>query len=308
MGKLLVAGYCSIDHIVKLDNDPVIGHTSLILNKDSSKPYYGGCSINIASILSKVGLPATPIVRVGDDFKSSGFEQFLLDNHVDMSLTKIIPNEVTSHSYLLETSSGNHVTLFHPGAMHSKNFTPYDETNFKDARLLVLTINAYQDNVHLLNLARKYQIPLALGMKLDKDGLPDDLLKEIISEIKILFANENEIDYILKVCNYTSPQELFNDNLEIIVMTKGSEGSLVMTQNLNIHIPVYKDINLVDTAGAGDAYIAGFLYGYLNDLDLTTSGFMGSVMSSFILEAVGCTTNIPTKNEFIQRLNKFRRS
>ena len=192
--------------------------------------------------------------------------------------------------------------------MHSKNFTPYDETNFKDARLLVLTINAYQDNVHLLNLARKYQIPLALGMKLDKDGLPDDLLKEIISEIKILFANENEIDYILKVCNYTSPQELFNDNLEIIVMTKGSEGSLVMTQNLNINIPVYKDINLVDTAGAGDAYIAGFLYGYLNDLDLTTSGFMGSVMSSFILEAVGCTTNIPTKNEFIQRLNKFRRS
>jgi adenosine kinase len=61
----------------------------------------------------------------------------------------------------------------------------------------------------------------------------------------------------------------------------------------------------VDTTGSGDAFMAGFLYGYLKGRNIKDCCSLGSVLSSFIIEKVGCTTNAPTEQKFLERFDKF---
>ena len=80
MGKpmdFLTSGYVSMDHMVKIKSPARIGFTSLIANKTNMDIYYGGCSVNIAYALCRLGLSAMPILRVGDDYETNGFKAFL---------------------------------------------------------------------------------------------------------------------------------------------------------------------------------------------------------------------------------------
>jgi sugar/nucleoside kinase (ribokinase family) len=61
-------------------------------------------------------------------------------------------------------------------------------------------------------------------------------------------------------------------------------------------------VNIVDTIGAGDAFDAGFLYGYLNRWDLETSLRLGVVCGALSTQAAGGTIAQPTLNEALAYL------
>lgn len=306
MKKVLTTGYPSMDRIVKLDKSPRVGHTSIVLNQESNDIFYGGCALNISVILGKLNVSNAPIIRVGKDYDEIKLGEYLEKHNIDQSGIMRVDDKITSFSYLLQTVDGDHVTLFHPGAHSEENFVNYNEKLFQDARMVVMTINSKSDNDETLKLVKKYDIPLAFGMKLDETGYSDDILEKVFTSMEIMFANEYETDVLLRKFNIKGIKGFFDfPKLKIFVVTKGSEGSTIYTKDGQIiEVPVVKPKRVLDTAGAGDAYIAGFLYGYLNNLTVEQSGRIGSTVSSFIIEEVGCTTNSPTLKQLKERYNK----
>ena len=306
MKKVLITGYPSMDRIVKLNKAPMVGHSSIILNQDSNDIFYGGCSINIAVILGKLNVPNTPLISVGKDFEQIKLAEYLKNNNVDLSGIMKVDDKITSFGYLLQTETCDHVTLFHPGAHSDENFVPYDEELFKNARMVVITINAKADLLETIRLVKKYNVPLAFGMKLDETTFSIDVLEEIFNLVEIIFANEYEMSVLRQWFKLNSISAFFKfPKLKIIAVTKGSRGSTIYTrENEIIEIPVVRPKRILDTTGAGDAYIAGFLYGYLNNLGYKKAGRLGSTISSFIIEEVGCTTNSPTLETLKERYDK----
>jgi sugar/nucleoside kinase (ribokinase family) len=57
----------------------------------------------------------------------------------------------------------------------------------------------------------------------------------------------------------------------------------------------------VDTVGAGDGYVAGFMYGYSKGKSLELCAQYGSTVSSFVIEKRGSTTNLPTLVQMLSR-------
>ena len=114
---VLTSGYVSMDHMLKIGTPAQVGFTSLVTNADNTQVYYGGCSVNIACALCRLGLAAMPLIRVGRDYAQTGFEAFLAENRIPTEGVTLRAEDITSVCYLVQDNEGQHITLFYPGAM-----------------------------------------------------------------------------------------------------------------------------------------------------------------------------------------------
>lgn len=74
---------------------------------------------------------------------------------------------------------------------------------------------------------------------------------------------------------------------KIVIVTLAELGSVIYDGQRFVDIPPF-EINLLDSTGAGDTYMAGFTYEYLNTGgDLKRSGCFASCVSSIMIEQIG---------------------
>ena len=82
---------------------------------------------------------------------------------------------------------------------------------------------------------------------------------------------------------------------ELVVVTLGSNGSLVVNKD---YIEVIKSITkekVIDTTGAGDIYAGGFIHGLINNYSLKKCGEIGSICAGQIITQLGSRSNIDLK-------------
>lgn len=308
---VITSGYVSLDRIIKTKTLVRYGYTSLIENSNNARIYYGGCSTNISYLLAKLGMKALPVIRVGEeDYRETGFYEYLKNAGVCLDAVEIIPDETTSNCYLIADANNNHITIFYPGAMDKKYSGNLKDEFFEEARLGVLTVGAYEDNVEFYNKCMKHNVPLVFGMKCDFDAFPEEFFKKVLFSSKIIFTNQGEREEIERMFGLETITELFEKgNAGIIITTLGKNGSVYFQKTedgiISNKIEAAEFGKVVDTTGSGDAYMAGFLYGYLNGMHVEECCKLGSVLSSFVIETVGCTTNAPVLEDFMERYKKF---
>lgn len=309
---VIISGYVSMDRIIKIANPAKVGFTSIIENSDNARIYYGGCCTNIAYLLAKLGKKAMPVIRLGaEDLEQIGFLDELRRVGVSTDGISIIEGETTSNCYLILDRDRAHITIFYPGAMDEKYSGEMNQKLFENSRLAVLTIGAYRDNVEFFSKCKSANIPLVFGMKSDFDGFPVPFLEEILNYSEIIFTNEAEREEIERLYRLSSITDLFDKGrARVIVTTCGKHGSRFYVKGKHGieqgSVGAAEAGAPVDTTGGGDAYMAGFLYGYLNGDSIYECCRKGSVLSSFVIEKVGCVTNAPDEKEFIKRCETLK--
>jgi sugar/nucleoside kinase (ribokinase family) len=78
----------------------------------------------------------------------------------------------------------------------------------------------------------------------------------------------------------------------LAVMTRGAEGSAVVTAQGPVLVPADAVDAVVDTTGAGDLYAAGFLYGLTHGLDPEQSARLGAMCSAEIISHLGARPQV----------------
>lgn len=307
---VLTSGYVSMDHIIKIASPTKVGFTSLVTNKSNARIFYGGCSVNISYALSKLGMVSLPVLRVGGDWEENGFRAFLEEGGVPLDGITVLPEEATSVCYLLQDNNNDHITVFYPGAMDGKYAAPMNEELFQGTRLGVITVAPEKDNREFFSKCRENNVPVVFGMKDDFDAFPEDFLKELLTGSKIIFTNEVEREIIEKIYGFSDITELFGiGEADIIVTTLGKDGSICYIREENgirqERIGICPVEQVVDATGSGDAYMAGFMYGYLNGYKPEQCCKLGGTLSSFVLQAEGCCTNVPDKEALLKKLAEF---
>lgn len=302
--EVLTSGYVSMDHIIKLKTPAKVGFTSIVENQSSAEIFYGGCSVNIAYELCKLGIDAMPLIRVGKDYESTGFKSFLEEAKVPTHGVNIIEEDITGYCYLLQDNNNEHITIFYPGAMDRKYASGFKEELFKDAKLGVITVASIDDNMDFFRKCQKFNIPIVFGMKDDMEAFPEYFLKEILKESKIIFTNEVECEIIKHINGITDIKELLIDGkVDILITTLGADGSICYIRKdekiIEKRIEAIRINNVVDASGSGDAYMSGFLYGYLKDFDPEDCCRLGTIMASHIIQKEGCLSNVPDESKLL---------
>ena len=254
----------------------------------------GGTAGNIAYNLALLKMPVGIVGAVGSDFSDYG--KFLAGAGDDISKIHTTDDNLTSSCFIMTDKSDNQITAFYPGAMDYAQKLSLEEiqTDF--------VIVAPNNPMAMINFTKECQnknTPFMMDPGMQLPALSSEDLKNMLKGAKILIGNDYEIAYLSEKLKAKSEKLL--EQVDILITTLGEKGSKIQTKDQVIQIDPAKPKEVLDPTGAGDAYRAGFLTGFLKDFDLKTCGQMGAVTACYAIEKYGTTNHSFTVEEFCKR-------
>ena len=95
----------------------------------------------------------------------------------------------------------------------------------------------------------------------------------------------------LKITGASNPEDaidLLSEFFPKALIKLDKEGCLIKENNVKTIIPPLRNIAAVDATGAGDAFLAGFLYGLYNRYDFADCVRFGNITGGICVQATGC--------------------
>ncbi|OGG06050.1 hypothetical protein A3D05_04065 [Candidatus Gottesmanbacteria bacterium RIFCSPHIGHO2_02_FULL_40_24] len=257
---------------------------------------FGGTAGNIAYTLSLLDIKSAILGMAGDDFEP--YRKFLERFEVNTSNIKIINKFQTSAAFGITDQSDNQIWGFYTGADSLSDQLSTDLVHGK----IDFAIIAPHNPKAMLKFSLEHKnkgIPYLFdpGMQLPWFTGPD--LLKAFTAAEIIIGNDYEIDVMEKKTGIFNLHKHFKD--KIIITTLAEKGSTVSRNGKLFQIKSSKVKHASDPAGAGDAYRAGFVAGYLRGFPVKTCAQMGSVTSAYTVEKYGTTTHYFTVPEFTRR-------
>lgn len=128
-----------------------------------------------------------------------------------------------------------------------------------------------------------------------------ELIEESLSKCDILKINDEEVIVVANLLGWENKTELevckhllINYNLKILVLTKGVEGSYVLTPGETSFQPTPK-VTVADTVGAGDSFTAAFIAGILNEKSIAFAHQFAVDVSAYVCTQHGAMPQLPEK-------------
>jgi sugar/nucleoside kinase (ribokinase family) len=126
------------------------------------------------------------------------------------------------------------------------------------------------------------------------DRFRDQFIDLITNHVDILFANESEILSLFQVEDFDAAVERVRPMVDVAAVTRSEKGSVVVSGD-QTHVIQAEKVNVVDTTGAGDAYAAGFLYGYTQGRTLDVCGKLGNLLAAEAISHYGARAETDVK-------------
>lgn len=299
--------------ILKVKELPCAG-VSVWVDNPNAEVFNGGVGFNICCNLSNLGLRVYPVLTYPDERLGK-----LL--HEDFSVRYDWPTDGLDPPmpgnyrtcYMFQDENRSHATVMYGYGEHADLTAPERPQPILDhyidnSKLVVFASTRPINTQPVLRALQRHDVPYVFSYRNDAVIFPPDILKEILFGAHILFMNNHEEELLLRQYELKQITDLFSiGKAKVLTVTLGKQGSIVYSMDESgkihqVHVPVTdNELGNVDAVGAGDAFLSGFLYGYINNKSLETCAQYGSTMSSFVIEKEGSTTNIPTIEMMLER-------
>lgn len=148
------------------------------------------------------------------------------------------------------------------------------------------------------------EVSLSLSDPFCVDRHRESFLELVEGHVDILFANEDEILSLYKVETFDEALQHVRGHCKVAALTRSAKGSVVLRGD-EVHVVDAEAVaKVVDTTGAGDAYAAGFLFGYTNgfDNDLAHCAQLGSIAAAEIISHFGARPETPLNELVAEKL------
>lgn len=105
--------------------------------------------------------------------------------------------------------------------------------------------------------------------------------------VAIVVADEDEINELVQSNSFEDTLAAIKGYTNLFVMTRSEKGSVIVHGDKTVTQPATPVDKVVDSTGAGDAYTAGFLYGWVNDRPLQECAKLGTFCATRVIQQVG---------------------
>ena len=302
--RIVVMGSLNIDLVVQAPRIPKPGET--IIGASDLQRIPGGKGANQEYGAAKLGADVALVGRVGNDM----FVERLIKNlgkvGIDIRHVTRDSRASTGVAIIVVEESGQNSIVVSSGA--NKHVSPKDvsqaEEVIRSANLLLLQLEIPLAAVYkAAQLAQHHGVRIVLNPA-PAQPLPADLL--LMMDIHIPNETETTIlsgyyvdadDGIKK-----ATAELRQSGVKIIIMTRGSRGSILITENEVTNFPAFP-IKPVDTTAAGDAFVSSFAVAFAEGKSLHDAVRFGNAAGALTSMKLRAQPSMPNRMElesFIQ--------
>ncbi len=232
----------------------------------------------------------------GDDEQGRVMERALVAEGVDTAacVTARAPNR--SAFIVIDPSAGTRAVLWQRDAALRWPDTSTLASDISSARVLLIDTTDMSAATAAAQAARQVGIPVVVDVDRNEPGVAD-----LLKHVDVLIAAEG---FPQAHTGVAAPglamRELRKEyGAAIVVVTLGASGAVCWDGESEIHSPGFV-VPIVDPTGAGDAFRAGFLAAWLEDI-LPLSGLLDFANATAALKcrAVGAQTGLPSRAEVL---------
>lgn len=311
MHDVVCIGILVADAIAKPVNElPHKGKLGLI---DQLDLYTGGCAANAAIDMAKIGLNVAIIGKIGND----GFGKFLLnalkDEKINIDGLVVDASASTSASIVTVDSTGERTFLHCLGANAEFDESDINYSILERAKIVFIAGTMLMPNfdgtpcAKVLQKAKEMGKYTVLDTAWDSKGRWMSVLRPCMKYIDLFIPS---IEEAVKLSGKEDPEAIADEFIAMGVKTSviklGKNGCFIKDHSGEKYsIPTYNDIIPVDTTGAGDSFVAGFITGLSRGWDLYRCGKFANAVGTHCVMAVGASTGIKKMDDIISFMKKY---
>jgi len=238
-------------------------------------PYPGGAPANVACALVKLGTSSGFIGCVGEDDLGNILVRLLQETQVNIDGVQRHSTAPTRGVYVVRSETGDRAFAGF-GNIDTSEFADTQlqadqlpTQLFKTAEFLVLGTlemaypNSHEATMRALHLAKQFGTKILLDVNWrpvfwDDPAAAPAVIRQLVKQADFLKLSDEEAEWLFETTNPSAIAEQVEDVLGVLV-TAGEKGCAYWLQGNQGEIPAF-EIDVEDTTGAGDSFLAGFLH------------------------------------------------
>lgn len=309
--SILCVGQIVFDILVKPVNDNSLNVDTTAVDTISFSN--GGDSLNVAMICNKLGTPVGFSGRIGDDDKG----RFLLDKMKAAGLNvdglKIDYEGSTSSVIVLIHENGSRNFLYEGGTNNKFVIDDIDlailrdyNTVFVGGTFMLPAFDGY-GAAALFKEARSLGKITAIDVSYDTTGQWMKIIEPCLEYLDYFIPSIGEAREITGVEKPDEMAEiLMSKGVKNVVIKLGKDGVYIKNNEFEEVIPSYR-VEVVDTTGAGDSFVAGFLTGLDKGMNIRECAELGQATAAHCVQAIGSTTGVVDFNKTISSMKTMEK-
>lgn len=311
MSDVLIIGIATVDAIARpVDRIPEPGGLRFFDNLTLAT---GGCAINAAIALARLGTAADLIARVGRDIFGEFIVGELRRSGVPTAGIQHDPEVGTSFSFAAVGSTGERRFFHATGANARLRREDIPSSSLRNRRFVFVTGAMLMDaldgqpTADLLAAARGAGAQTVLDTVYVESATPEEWQRRIIPALP-------HVDYFVPsraearaITGQTDPPQqadrLHSLGAKNVVIKLDSQGAFCRGSDGQPELaPAFPVANVVDTTGAGDCWCAGLLVGLLAGKSLVDAARLGNAVAAFSIQSPGAATGVPSLSAVESRI------
>lgn len=294
--KIIIIGASIMDVVVTPAGPEVFTDGSF--PAEDIRMTFGGDALNEAIVLASLGKNVYLNTILGND-RGGNF----IRNHCDKKGIKLIGNFQrddlqTGINVVLVTKDGERNFLTNKnGSLRKLTLDdvvdpfPQDAGILCFASIFVSPEMKDKEMAEVFKRAKAQGITVCADMTKRKNGETVDDIREALPYIDYLMPNEGEA-YL--VTGADTPEQaaeiLHRAGVKNVVIKCGKKGCYVLSDGEGFYVPAIPQVNCVDSTGAGDSFVGGFLYGLSEGWDMKKCAEFANQCGARAVTQIGATS------------------
>ena len=257
--KVVVVGSLNIDQVFRVSDLPARGETITANHFQTSR---GGKGANQAISAARQGVGVSLIGSVGDDDNGRTYLSYLeKEEGIDVAGISKSKHPTGSAFITVEEDSGENTIIVAGGANEGLSRSAIHDlsSTIESASVLLVQLEVpVQTVVEAINIAVRASVPVVLNPSPMIPNFPWDdfaIANVIVNQTEVaelldFHPEANDLDFVR--------QEIHERRIQNLIVTRGSETTLVYTREGDFYEVEPLPVLPIDTVGAGDAFAGCF--------------------------------------------------